>query len=213
MHGMVFRRVHRRHGWCLGGVLALVLVSAVMQTPPAVANDAAADTTQLLRLAQDPAADGLARMAAIEALGGHPAPGVVEALIAILEDDMRRRSGVWAAAIPALGALGDRRATPVLIAALVKRDERWLGREMAARALAALGDPAAIPALLDAAWMADTRADAIAALADLAAPQAREVFLGALDASEDEDTRRAAERGLRAIDEVGETAGTARPTR
>lgn len=153
----------------------------------------------LLRVAEDVAAEGQQRMAAIHALGELGDPRAVVPLIRILERDMRARTGVWAAAIPALGMLGDPAAGKILIRALNKRDDDWLGREMAAEALGRIGAVSAIPALSHAARLADTRESAIAALARIGTPASVPSLIEALDASEPAATRQRAMEGLRRI--------------
>ncbi len=158
-----------------------------------------APVDRLLRVAEDVGAEGQRRMAAIHALGERGDPRAVEPLIRILERDMRARTGVWAAAIPALGMLGDPAAGEILTSALNKRDDNWLGREMAAEALGRIGDASAVPALVHAARMADTRESAIAALARIGTPASAPSLIEALDANEPAETRQRAMDGLRRI--------------
>ncbi|MCP5366243.1 MAG: HEAT repeat domain-containing protein [Hyphomicrobiales bacterium] len=139
---------------------------------------------------------GQDRMTAAAALGDLGDRRAVEPLIAALRDDMTRRTGIMMAIIPSLGVLGDRRAVPILLDALTRRQDDWLAREAAARALGMIGDRRAVPHLLNAAWMADTRGDAVIALARMADPRALEVFLSALQFDEEPDVRDAAARGL-----------------
>jgi len=120
----------------------------------------------------------------------------VEPLIAALRRDLEERTGRWAWIIPALGALRDSAAIPVLTETLVIPDDDWLGREMSARALGDIGDPAAIPALTAAAWRGDTRDDAIMALAKIPNSRVVPVLVSALDPGEDPETREAAMDGL-----------------
>jgi HEAT repeat protein len=151
---------------------------------------------KLLRVAENTQADGQQRMEAIHALGELGDPRGVKPLIRILERDMGERTGLWAAAIPALGMLGDPAASKALIAALNKRDDDWLGREMAAAALGRIGDTSAVPALIHAAWMADTRESAIAALAHIASPASVPSLIEALDEGESDEIQELAMEGL-----------------
>lgn len=120
----------------------------------------------------------------------------VEPLIAALRRDLEERTGSWAWIIPALGALRDSAAIPVLTETLEIPDDDWLGREMSARALGDIGDPSAIPALTAAAWRGDTRDDAIMALARIPNSDVAPVLVSALDPGEDPETREAAMDGL-----------------
>lgn len=122
---------------------------------------------RLIALAADTSAEGSLRYEAISVLGELGDPRAVEPLIAILEDDLERRTGVWAAAIPSLGAQGDPRAFDVLVRCLDERAEDWLGREMAAHALGMLGDKRAAAPLIQALPYADTREPALTALKQL----------------------------------------------
>lgn len=120
----------------------------------------------------------------------------VEPLIIALRRDLGERTGLWAEIIPALGALRDSEAVPVLIETLKIPDDDWLGREMSARALGDIGDPSAIPALSAAAWRGDTRDDAVMALAEIYDIRVVPVLVSALDPGEDPETREAAISGL-----------------
>ncbi len=136
----------------------------------------------------------------------------VEPLIAALRRDVAERTGLWARVIPALGALRDSSAVPVLTETLEILDEDWLGREMSARALGDIGDPSAIPALTAAAWRGDTRDHAVRALAGFPDSGVVPTLVSALDPGEDPETREAAMEGLRwlgsmAVPELAETFG------
>lgn len=120
----------------------------------------------------------------------------VEPLIIALRRDLQDRTGLWAEIIPALGALRDSKAVPVLIETLKIPDDDWLGREMSARALGDIGDPSAIPALTAAAWRGDTRDEAVMALAEIPNAGVVPVLISALDPGEDPETREAAMTGL-----------------
>ncbi len=140
----------------------------------------------------------------------------VAPLIAALRRDVADRTGLWARIIPALGALRDPAAVPVLTETLEIPDEDWLGREMSARALGDIGDPSAIPALTAAAWRGDTRDDAVRALAGFPDSRVVPVLVSALDTGEDPDTREAATEGLRwlgsmAVPELVEALGEYSP--
>jgi len=153
-------------------------------------------TAPLLDLLADPRRPGLERIAAATALGQRGDRRAVEPMIAALRDDMRRRTGVMMAIIPSLGALADRRAVPVLLEALNRREDHWLAREVAARALGRIGDTRAVPALLTAVWMADTRTAAVAALAGFRDPRALGVLLPALQSGDEPEVRHSAAVGL-----------------
>ncbi len=154
---------------------------------------------RLLQTAEDVEADGMRRMQAIYALGKLGDARAVRPLLGILERDMVKRSGLWAAAIPALGMLGDPAACEALIAVLDKRDDDWLGREMAADALGRIGDASAVPALIRAAWLVDTREHVIAALARIGSPAGVPSLIEALDEGEPAEIRKMAMEGLRRI--------------
>jgi HEAT repeat protein len=121
----------------------------------------------------------------------------VEPLVKALQRDLRKRTGIWAMIIPALGNLQDKRAVPVLITTLTNMDEYWLGRAMSAESLGLIGDPVAIPSLLAAAWRADTRDAAIIALAKFQDKRVISVLISALNMEEEPETREAAMAGLR----------------
>ena len=123
-------------------------------------------------------------------------PRAVPELIRLLERDMRERTGIAMAIIPALGYLADARATPILLRSLKYRRDDWLGREASAAALGEIGATEAVPALISAAWMADTRPYAIQALAKIADPRAVEVLISALDREEEGEVRQQALEGL-----------------
>jgi HEAT repeat protein len=191
-----------RQAMLLAGALVApaVLVSACGPRPESAAPPtdeatvaAGSELDELVRVARDPEAGGRDRMDAIAELGARGDRRAVPALVAVLDDDMSRRTGVWAEAIPALGALGDARAVPILLDALERRDDDWLGREMAAAALGEIGDPAAVPALLTAATMADTRPAAVAALAAIGDPQAAPLYVEVLAGGDDPGTVATAE--------------------
>jgi HEAT repeat protein len=163
----------------------------------------------LLRVAQRRPLDEVGRRA-IVALGELATPEALESLRAMsretdaLDDVREALARAGARALPAvlpllrrelsegtpltaplaanlLGALGDRRATPWLAAAV---DARGPAAVAAANALARLGDDAAVPALLRAAGArpsdADLREAALDALAALADDRAAEGALAAL---------------------------------
>lgn len=152
----------------------------------------------LIRLVEKRTTDPLDRMDAIYALGLIGDDRAVPVLMATLERDLSEREGFAMAAIPALGWLGDRKAVPLLRRALNKRNDHWLGREVAAIALGDLKARDAVPDLIAAAWMADTRAAAIQALAAIVDDRAVEVLFSALF-DDDPTTISVAEQGLIAI--------------
>jgi len=117
-------------------------------------------------------------------------------LITALRWDLEVRTGQWARIIPALGALGDSAAVPILVETLKIPDDDWLGREMSARALGEIGDPSAIPALTATAWRGDTRDEAVVALAAIYDSRVVPVLISALDPGEEPETREAAISGL-----------------
>lgn len=150
----------------------------------------------LLEVLQNRDDDGQVRMSAAMALGSLGDRAAVEPLIEFVRVDMEKRTGIMAAGIGALGELKDPRAVPILLEALSNRADDWLYREMAARALGSIGDPRAVDDLISAAYMADTRHDAIGALAKIGDAKAVETLVGALDEEEDLETVQAARIGL-----------------
>jgi len=132
----------------------------------------------------------------VKALSALNNPQAIQPLIIALKRDLTERRGLWAWIIPALGALGDSAAVPVLTHTLTLSDDDWLGREMSAYALGSIGDPSSIPYLITAAWRADTRDTAIESLVSFRDKRAIPVFLSALDQEEDEQTRNVAINGL-----------------
>ena len=95
--------------------------------------------------------------------------------------------------------IGDQRATPILLRTLNDRSDDWLGRGMSANALGMIGDRSATGYLINAAWAADTRGDAIQALARIGDPKSAEVLISALGKDEEADTAEAAKQGLISI--------------
>lgn len=152
--------------------------------------------TSLLAVIQDEATDGQVRMEAIYKLGELKDPNSFQLLEDLLRQDMNERTGIWAAAIPALGELGKPEAVPILLEALNKRDDDWLGREMAAQALGCIADPGSVNALIASAHFFDTRESAIRALVQTGDVRATDVFIEALDETEDIETVEAARAGL-----------------
>ncbi len=199
------RRPARRRFFNGLGAAALFALLALACTPDpeggptAPSSGVGGELGRLIELVSDESAPGLKRMDAATELGKRGDRRAVPALIAVLKADMARRTGVWAAVIPALAALGDRRAVPILVRALELRDEDWLGREMAASALGEIGDIEAVPALLTAASMADTRGPAIVALAAIGDARAVHLYVDALAGGDDPETVVAAERALLAL--------------
>lgn len=123
-------------------------------------------------------------------------PRSVPALVEMLEHDLTARTGSWAWLIAALGTQGDKRGVPILVRLVNRLDDDWLGREAAARALGDIRDTSAVPALVNAAMRADTRDDAVAALAKMPDERAVPVFLSALQPEESEETKNRALAGL-----------------
>ena len=149
--------------------------------------------------AQLNASDPEKQFSAVEKLAETGDPRAAPLLIAALERDMHERSGIAMMIIPVLGAMGDALAVPILIRTLEKREDDWLGREAAAAALGEIGAVEAVPPLLNAAWMADTRSNAIQALATIGDPRAVEVLISAFDPAEEPEARDAAVEGLARI--------------
>jgi HEAT repeat protein len=115
----------------------------------------------LLDLARVPPGSPLVR-AALQLVGPRAVPRLAE--------ELRRGSPTSARlAAEALGGIGDRRATPALVAVVERRDE---ARLVALEALAQLADPAAVPALVGAAETGE-------------APELRVLALQALEATAD----------------------------
>lgn len=150
----------------------------------------------LIRVARDPGGAMHVRAASIEALGMLRHPAATDALLEWLARDFDERTGMWASLIPALGATGDRRATPLLVRALEDPRDDWLAREMAARGLGELGDPTAVGPLVAAVNRVDTRDAALAALVGFADLRAVPAFLGALQEGESPEGLAAARNGL-----------------
>ncbi len=119
-----------------------------------------------------------------------------DALITLLKEDLEKKTGSWAFIIPALGYIGDTRATPLLIDLANQLDDHWMGREMAVKALGRIGDTRAVPALIEAASRFDTRNAAIIALAQLNNPSAATILVSAIQSEEDPKARNAAKTGL-----------------
>lgn len=140
--------------------------------------------------------DSNRRWDAVSALGASGDKRAVLPLMEALEKDMKQRTGIAMAIIPVLGQLRDERAVPLLLKALTKMDEDWLGREAAARALGEIGSTEAVPDLIRAAWLPETRSAAIEALAVIGDPRATDVMLSALSEQEDPEAREAAVEGL-----------------
>lgn len=152
-------------------------------------------TNILLLELQRPGADIWISAEVARILGLRKDKNAVPTLMEMLKEDLRIRSGAWSYLIPTLGMIGDSRAVPLLIETLNKRDEKWLGREMSARALGMIGDARATPWLVNAAWMADTRAVSIEALARIGGPGGVEVLIDALS-DEEAEVRKNAREGL-----------------
>jgi HEAT repeat protein len=150
----------------------------------------------LLAVLQDRSEDGQVRMRAAMALGATGSGDAVEPLITFVREDMKWRTGLMAGCIGALGELKDPRAVPVLLEVLRNRADDWIYREMAARALGNIGDPRATDDLITAAYMADTRHDAIAALSKIGDAKAVEPLIEALDEEEEPSTAAAAKAGI-----------------
>jgi HEAT repeat protein len=153
----------------------------------------------LLRLFQEPKTDGVLKITAAYSLGVLGVESARDVLISALEQDLEQRTGAWSGIIPALGELRSVAAVPVLLKALNKRDDRWLGREMAATALGQIGSSLAVPDLMTAARLVDTRGPAIVALAAIGDSRAAAVFLDALQEGEEPDIIRQATDGLRRL--------------
>jgi len=154
----------------------------------------ACEVTRALRLVQSD--DSEEYVEGVRVLCGSDDGRAVEPLMIALRRDLGERTGLWAEVIPALGALRDSKAVPILIETLEIPDDDWLGREMSARALGEIGDPSAIPALTAAAWRGDTRDEAVMALAEIPNAGVVPVLISALDPGEDPETRDAAMKGL-----------------
>jgi HEAT repeat protein len=199
------RRPARRRFLIDLGATAVFALAALACTPDsgkgpaATSSDVGGESGRLIELVADDSAPGLQRMDAATELGKSGDRRAVPPLITVLESDMERRTGVWAAVIPALGELGDPRAVPILVRAMELRDEDWLGREMAASALGEIGDPEAVPALLSAASMADTRGPAVEALAAIGDARAAPLYVDALAGGDWPETIQVAERALLAL--------------
>jgi len=176
-------------------VMALLLISLLpLLALPAFASEDPTSFEQLVSDLDHP--DSERCWNAIDTLGAHGDRRAVQPLMAALRKDMKQRRGFAMAIIPALGRLGDARAVPLLIKALNKRDDGWLGRTAAAQALGDIGSSKAVPTLIRAAWLADTRDAAIVALAAIGDSRAIDVLLSTFDESEDQEVLEAALVGL-----------------
>lgn len=120
----------------------------------------------------------------------------VPELIVLLKHDLIERTGIWAQIIPTLGRLQDIRAVPLLKDILLIADDDWLGREMTAQALGEIGDTRAVPVLIQVVWSAETRDEAIAALAKINDERATEVLVSAVQPDEESQTQKNAAKGL-----------------
>ena len=150
----------------------------------------------LMEVIRSPSSDGQSRMEAVYELGELKDPAACRLLIDILRKDMKDRTGIWSAAIPALGNLGDSEGVPVLLDALNDRNDDWLGREMAAHALGQIGNTEAVEALIHSVYFVDTRDVSIRALAKIGNIRATGVLIEALDETENPETVESAEKGL-----------------
>jgi len=139
------------------------------------------------------------RFDAVAALADSGNPEAVPLLLDALEKDMRDRTGLVMAIIPAIGELGDERAVPLLLEALKRPGDEWLGRSPAARALGRIGSPKAVPALISAAWLPETRQEAVRALARIEDARAVDVLVSALNEQEAPVVGEYAYEGLRRI--------------
>ena len=154
------------------------------------------EAISLMKIIEDKSFDGQVRMAAVSQLAKLDTPNSAQFLIDVLRQDMKERTGLWAAVIPALGSIGKPEAVPVLLEALTNREEDWLGREMAAEALGSIADPGAVESLIESAYYADTRGSAFRALTSIGDARAAGIFIEALDETEDPDIIEAAHQGL-----------------
>lgn len=121
---------------------------------------------------------------------------IVPDLIALLQEDLVKRTGIWADIIPALGRTRDDRAIPILTKLINLLDDDWLGREMAVRAIGEIGNPSTTKVLINAAWRGDTRDEAIIALAKMGDEQAAPVLISALQKEEEQTIQKTAADGL-----------------
>ncbi len=120
----------------------------------------------------------------------------VPTLIALLQQDMEERTGIWATIIPALGSMRDSRAVPILIDLVNLPDDDWLGREMGVVALGEIGDHSATPALIRAAWRVETRDAAIIALARFNDERSIPLLVSAIQPEEEQEVTQAAMAAL-----------------
>jgi len=153
----------------------------------------------LMKLFKDPQTDGVLKISVAYSLGVLGVKSSQDVLISALEQDFAERTGIWSGIIPALGELRSEAAVPVLLKALNKRDDHWLGREMAATALGRIGSPKAVPDLMTAAMLVDTRESAVGALTVIGDSRAVSVFLNVLQDGEEEDIVKLAISGLRKL--------------
>lgn len=94
----------------------------------------------------DHTADGVARVAAADALAAMPDPAALSVLLRVL-DDADEDKAVRLAVVGALEALGDPAAVPALLAVLARDEGDYRLDEQIGNALPTFG-PAAVPALL-----------------------------------------------------------------
>lgn len=137
------------------------------------------------------------RMQAICSLGSSGNQESVPLVINILEDDLKKRRGFWACAIPLLGQLKDRRAISILKRIANLRDDHLAGmNHMAIEALAEMGDEREVALLLSKAYIVPVRFAVINGLARIASLQSVEILIEALQGEEEPEIVKAAEKGL-----------------
>ncbi|MYM54490.1 HEAT repeat domain-containing protein [Thalassovita mangrovi] len=140
------------------------------------------------------------RMQAICALSGSVNRDSVPLLLSILEEDLTKRRGFWACAIPVLGNIGDRRAVPLLMRIADLNQDDLAGMDhMAIEALAVFADARDVRYLESKVHIWPVRPAIFAALARVADPASAEVLVTGLYTGEDPEVVAAAQDGLRRI--------------
>ncbi|PLX38282.1 MAG: hypothetical protein C0606_08700 [Hyphomicrobiales bacterium] len=140
------------------------------------------------------------RMQAICALGGSATSESVPLLLAVLEEDLEKRRGFWACAIPVLGQIGDRRAVPLLKTIGDLNEEHLAGMDhMAIAALASFAGAEDVDYLERKAQVWGVRRAVFSALARIASPSSADILVAGLSSQEEAEIIDAAMAGLLAI--------------
>lgn len=140
------------------------------------------------------------RMQAMCALYGMGDRDTAELFIPLLEQDIAERQGFWACLIPTLGAIGDRRAIPLLLRIARQDDDHLAGMDhMAITAIAEMANLEDVGFLESRAHIYPVRPEVIVALARLGASSSTDILISGLADGEENETVVAAEQGLLAM--------------